>query len=173
MKKEKSPLAINAKRRIERRRADRFSQIRHQPQDLPRNVVYNDLPAISINPAAIPTMETRRQADSLFDSEIKQATTFKSSKIDDKKVHFQQVLHAVKQAIYHGGAILFPRNYAHPDFSKIRKQVLECAIEKGLFWPQYSPPGSPKMSRLLPMPKLREYAEIDPWKIAPDRKSVV
>lgn len=136
------------------------------PEEIPRDAVYNYLKAIAIDPNAKPTAETCRQADLLFER-IQQASKFKSSKLHDKRLWCQRLLHAAKRAMHHSGCIMHARNKSHPDFSQIRLQVIESAIETGLFLEHRSPPGSPKMSRLLPMPDLHEYAHADPWAFDP------
>ncbi|MCH8047382.1 MAG: hypothetical protein IID44_27085 [Planctomycetes bacterium] len=137
------------------------------PADIPRWVVYNHLKAISIDDAN-PTTETRRQADYLFEK-VQQASVFKSTKIGDKKAYLARVLHALKRAMYHEGCVLHPRNFHHDAFSKARLQVIEALIEIGMVFEHRSPKGSPKMSRLLPMPELEEYADADPWAFDPNQ----
>jgi hypothetical protein len=62
---------------------------------------------------------------------------------------------------------------AHPEFSRIRLQIIECAIEGGLLYGGHrSPPGSPKMSRLLAMPELNKYTKADPWTFEPNTNKI-
>jgi hypothetical protein len=135
---------------------------------IPRRAVYNDLPAFSINLDEQPAAATIRQADTLFEK-VRQATLFKQSKIQSKRQHLRHVLHALKRAMHSQGCVLHPRGKSHPDFSKARLQVIEAMIELELLYEHRSPPGSPKMSRLLPMPELLRYLERDPWEFDPER----
>lgn len=135
------------------------------PRDIPRDVVYNSLQAVSVDDSR-PTAETCRQADLLF-ARLQQAAVFKNSKLNDKRAYWRRVLHAAKRAIYHNGCVTYPRNYRHQDFSKARVQVIEAAIDSGLFYEHRSPKGSPKMSRLLPTSKLRKLGSADPWDFDP------
>ena len=155
---------------LRRDREERQRLVRKDPQSVPRWAVYEQLPAFSINDRKMPTAETQKHADKLFDERIRQASAFKSSKIEDKRLWFQHLLHTAKRAMYGNGAIQYPRNRNHPDFSKIKMQVVECAIEKGLLHEQRSPKGSPRMSRLLPMPVLNDCAAIDPWEFDPNNQ---
>lgn len=137
------------------------------PSEIPPRVVYNKLKAVAIDPAAKPTMETRRQADILFEK-VQQASVFKSSKVEDKRRYLHNVLHALKSAMYHQGCVMHPRSFHHPGFSKARLQVIEALIEMELVHEQPSPKGSPKMSRLLPLLELKKYADADPWTFDPN-----
>jgi len=119
---------------------------------------------------AKPTMETRRQAETLWNEEISKAACLKPYKLAEKLEYWIHLLHAMKRAMYHRGVVLNPRNYAHPDFAKVRLQVVEAAIERGLLWEQTSPPGAEKMSRLFALPPLRELLERDPLAFDPDEQ---
>lgn len=148
----KSDLAARTRQWCERQQREIDSNIellRTRPQDVSLQYLY-DAPVVFIDSDSIPTTKTRRQADRLFTERIMQASKFKTSKIEDKKRHWQQVLHAAKKAIHNDGTIAVRRNVAHADFSRIRLQVIECAVETGLLWERRSKPGSPKMTRIVP-----------------------
>lgn len=147
---------------------DLRNQVKHHPQVIPRVVVYNDLTVLSVDTTNTITTETRRQADILFDKKIKAASVFKSSKVSQKKSYWQQLYHTTKRAMHAGGCIMYSRNVAHPEYSEIRLQVILAAVEGGLLYEHRSPKGSPKMSRLLPMPVMNEYAQADPWSNEPN-----
>ena len=100
------------------------------PEDIPRDAVYNQLKSVTIE--GTPTSETRRQADLLFEKKIKKTAVFKTSKLVEKGAYWQNLVHALKRAIYHEGCVRYPRNKNHPDFSKARLQVIEAAIEADL-----------------------------------------
>ena len=150
------------------RHARRLEQHNH-PANIPRRAVYNELPAIAIDPAGQPTEAVRRQADVLFER-IKRAECFKTHKETDKRAYLENVLHACKQAMHLRGCVLLPRGKSHPEFSKARLQVIEAMIEEEIVYEHRSPPGSPKMSRLLPMPMLHRYADDDPWVFDPEQR---
>jgi hypothetical protein len=121
--------------------------------------VYNKLPAIPIE--GTPTSETCRQADRLY----------KSYKEHPKRIVLQKLLHAAKRALYHGGCVRYSRDRESPDCSVASLQIVDCAVEAGLFEEHRSPPGSPKMSRLLPMPELARFTEVDPWEFDPNENT--
>lgn len=158
-------------RRPDRHVRRRLAHCRH-PSQIPRISVYNDLPVITIDTDAILAMETQRQADILFEK-LRGTTVFKASKVEDKREYLRYVLHALKRALYHRGCVIYPRRKSHPEFSKVRLQVIEALIELDLVFEHRSPKGSPKMSRLLPMPELKKYADSDPWKFVPNVKRQV
>ena len=145
------------RRRWQKQYKDLLKQVRHHPREIPKVVVYNDLPAISINTTSNMTTETRRQADILFESKIKNASAFKSSKVSDKKEYWQNLFFTLKRTMHKHGTVMHNRNINHPECSKIRLQIIQCAIESRLVFEQRSPPGrSPKMSRLLDHLKTQE-----------------
>jgi hypothetical protein len=147
-----------------------IEQLRINPQKVPEPFLY-DQPMIPIEDKAKPTNTTKSHADKLFDEKIMKAKEFKTRKIAEKKRHWRQILHAAKKAIHADGTIGVVRNMASGSFSKIRLQVVKCAVETGLLWERKSKPGSPKISRLVPTIKLRKYTEVDPWAFDPDRQS--
>lgn len=114
------------------------------------------------------TTETRQQADAIFTKIIMQAASFKTHLIKDKKKHWQKIFHAAKQAIHHDGTIAVVRNVNNPYFSGTQVQVIDCAIEQGLFWEHRSKKGSPKMTRIVPIGDIREYSKMDPWTFDPE-----
>ena len=80
--------------------------------EISRNDVYNKLPAIPID--GEPTSETCRQADRLFDRSIRRTSAYKSYKEQSKRVFLQQLLHAAKRALYHGGCVRYSRDPKGP-----------------------------------------------------------
>lgn len=147
----------------------RLEALHGHPSNIPRHAVYNDLPPVHIDPTGRPTEAVRRQADVLFER-IKEAECFKTYKLADKRAFFQNVLHALKQAMHQRGTVLNHRNAKHPAWSKARIQVIEAMIEQEMVYEHRSPPGSPRASRLLPMPMLQRYADDDPWVFDPERR---
>lgn len=139
-----------------------------RPEDIPAGIIYNEMPWRTVNMKAEPAMETRRQAEALFDAEIAKASCFKPYKLAQKQEYWVQLVHSLKQAKYARGTVLLPRNVHHPDFARIRLQVVEAAIERGLLWERRSPKGSPKTSRLFPLPMLQQLVEHDPWQFDPN-----
>jgi|GEM_PF-4062618 len=137
-----------------------------EKKNIPRNVVYNEMPAIPID-ESVPTTETRRQADHLFEK-IRKTSTFKNSKIGEKRLFFQRLFHATKRAMQQNGCIRYSRNRSHA--KDIEIQVMDCAIEVGLFDSHRSPKGSPKMSRVVPLEPLTKYADHDPWEFDPNEQ---
>lgn len=140
-----------------------------RPEDIPPWIVYNKLRPFWVDMKTEPTMETRRQAQALFDDEISKADCFRPYKMAQKQEYWVRVLHWLKRAMYDRGVLLNPRNVHHPDFAKIRVQVLEAAIERGLLWERRSPKGSKKISRVGPMPRMQRLPEKDPWQFDPNR----
>ncbi len=129
--------------------------------DLEKWYVYNRLPAIAINQDN-PTMETRRQADILFDR-----LELRGYKRHDKREFFSRLVQAGKRAYHVRGCVMCPR---HPQLtSRARLQVIDAAADAGLFASYRSPPGSPRMSRLVPLMPLAEITEADPWTFDPVR----
>lgn len=51
----------------------------------------------------------------------------------------------------------------------MRLQVIDAAVEQGLFIEHRSPKGSPKSSRLVPHGKAVDHLASDPWEIEPNR----
>lgn len=140
-------------------------------QDVSRHAVYNLMKPIALaDDDATPTGETCRQADQLFDSEIKQAPSYRGYKEHEKRRIFQRLVHAAKRACYHHGCVMYSRDREQPGCTSILLQVIQCALERNLFVHHLSPPGSPKMSRLLPASKLNQITTIDPWEFDPSRE---
>lgn len=167
-KRKRKSVAEGTKRFREANLEERQRQVRHNPTDLPLWFIYNKMPVVAFDNDVVPTMETRRQADILFEK-FQQTPSFKPYKVQQKREHAARFLHALKKSMHKRGCILNPHCRNHPDYSKIRQQIIECAIEVGLVYEIRSPKGSPKMSRILPMPKLNEFTDADPWTFDPDR----
>ena len=148
-------------------RACAQSSWNESPDGLSRNAVYNQMKPVAIDFAASPTSETRRQADWLFDRKIRQAAAFKSMKEHDKRIFWHRLTNSLKRAIYEHGCVMSPRDHNSKESSHANLQVVECAVEAGLVRDVRSPPGSPKMSRLVPLRDLRRITECDPWSFDP------
>ena len=130
---------------------------------VPPHIVYNVLRSIPIDEGT-PTTGTQRQADTLFER-IRQAPSYKRSKHDEKRLNWQQLVHAATVAIFVNGCVRYPRNRKHITHTML--QIIDCAVEAGLFVAYRSPPGSPKMSRLIPLSPLRGCVLRDPNTIDP------
>ena len=172
-------------------RADFQSSWYTAGDNVARYVVYSERYTKPIWLDGEPTTETRRQADLLFDRYIKTAASYKAYKEQEKRNFFYVLVHAAKRALYYKGSVVYSREI-HRN-SKLRDQkcgdndprrsgpgpravyridlqVIACACESGLFSHYLSPPGSPKMSRLLPTQRIAQYTEIDPWTFDPPRQ---
>jgi len=136
------------------------------PADRERYRVFR-LPAVRIDTKAKITTETRRQADLLF-PELSKAGVFKTYKLHDKKKFFYALVHAAKLAKYRAGPVMFTRNERHPSWSVISQQVIDAAVEVGLFFEYRSEPQSKHWSRLVPTEKLVAFSSIDPWEVEPN-----
>jgi hypothetical protein len=132
--------------------------IRH----IPRLAVYNELPALAVGDSR-PTTKARRQADALFRTRIMKAAGFKAYKLADKQARFRHLYQAALRAVHLGGCVMHPLKPGRDGCTKAHIQVLEAAVETGLLHQHRSPPGSPMMSRYLPLSPLREHASTDPW----------
>jgi hypothetical protein len=144
--------------RTERRRRER-----------PRDAVYNDSPAVLIDTSAKVPVETCRQADRLFEDRVRNAAKLGQYKLSEKREYFRFLMHAAKRAQYHDGCVMVPRNINHPDCTKARLQVVDSAVETGVFLEHRSPPGSPKQSRLVPLAPVERHARAAPWEFDPER----
>ena len=74
-----------------------------QLTDLPRGVVYNDMPSVEIELTITPTMETRRQADSLWPQ-----LALGGRKLPDKQQFFHYLFNAGKRAWHQRGVVRYP-----------------------------------------------------------------
>jgi hypothetical protein len=128
--------------------------------DLPRYVVYNDMPAVAIDPSITPTMETRRQADKLWPR-----LALRGRKLADKHQFFHCLFHAGKRAWHQRGVIRYSRHLSQT--SRAHLEVIDAAVAAGLFASYKSPPGSPKMSRLVPLFDVAVATALDPWAFDP------
>ena len=136
------------------------------PSEIPRDAVYNELDAISIDLDAEATTETRRQADMLFDK-VKTAKVYRNAMAKPKLAFMVSTLHAFKRAMYHDGCVRYTRNKSDPEYRSIHIQVIDALRDLGLVHEHRSPKGAPKMSRLLAMPELQQYSNVDPWSFDP------
>jgi hypothetical protein len=127
---------------------------------------YNEQPAYFVDSSALPTTETNRQGDLVFTTLL--AALVKGYKIGAKQAFFRLLFHTAKVALYHGGVIAYTRNKNDPGFSEANIQVIEAAVKAKLFDEERSPPGSPKMSRLIPTKELAQFASADPWTFDPN-----
>ena len=123
-----------------------------------RDIIYNVLRAVPVDEGAS-TPATQLQADDLFER-IRQAPSYKRSKEPEKLLNWQQLFHAGTVAIFFNGCVRYPRNRRY--IKQTMLQVIACAVEAGLFVQYLSPPGSPKMSRLMPLSPIRERVLRDP-----------
>jgi hypothetical protein len=128
------------------------------PPRIPLDVVYNVLRSVPVDEGT-PTTATQRQADALFER-IRHAPSYKRSKETVKRDDWQQLFHASTVAIFLNGCVRYPRNRTH--IKQTMLQVIACAVEARLFVEYLSPSGSPKMSRLLPLSRLRGCVLRDP-----------
>ena len=106
-----------------------------------------------------PTTGTQRQADNLFER-IRHASSYKQSMHEVKRLAWHQLFHAGTVAVFLNGCVRYPRNRKH--IKQTMLQVIACAVEAGLFVEYLSPPGSPKMSRLIPLSAVRGSVLRDP-----------
>ncbi len=129
-------------------------------KDLPGHTVYNLMSSIELDMLAQPTTETCRQADLLWPR-----LEIGGRKGLEKRLFFYQLLHAGKLA-WHGNATV--RYYRRASMTKqIFLQVIDAAVQANLFANHRSPPGSPKMSRLVPLYDLALATDFDPWSFDP------
>jgi uncharacterized protein YbdZ (MbtH family) len=156
---------VSARRRLELR--DAQNVLGHLPQDIPRDAVYNDMKPISVNTRQKLTEHTMEQADALFDSTITSQARFRNVRVTAKRTYFRSLVQTGQRAMHGHHCIMIPRNKNHPEFSKLRQQVIDCAVDSGLFFEHRSPKGAPKMSRLLPTAELSRMADTDPWAFDP------
>jgi hypothetical protein len=117
---------------------------------------------------AFPIADNNKPTDSIAKisahvfQEIAKAPCFKQRKMAAKEAYWQRVHQALLQAHWHCGCVKLSRNGADPGYS-LKTQVIEAAQATGFIHQTRSPKGSPKMSRLIPTPKLLGTDPIDPW----------
>jgi hypothetical protein len=121
--------------------------------------------AVTIREATLPR-ELRREVAHLFE-EIKAAGLLKNRKIAEKKGFFGLLFLAGLRANYHGACVRYPRNFHHPECSRLRLRVVDAAVKVGLFEECRSLRGSPFESRLVPMGALTDQSRDDPWSFDP------
>ena len=112
------------------------------------------------------TTETRKQGDLIYDS--LDITGYKET---TKREILRQLLHTAKIANYQEGIIRYSRNKNGRDYSQIELQIIDKMVEDGYFIEQRSPPGSPKMSRLIPTNSLTKFLTVDPWTFDPPEET--
>ncbi len=135
-------------------------------REIPPYTVYNKLPAVSIDLKEDVPMETRDQADSLF-AKLRP----RGKKGDEKQAFFRNLILAAKRAVWANGCIMYSRNTGTT--KRIYIQVVDSAVNEGLFREHRSPRGSRKMSRLLPLSPIVElFGSIDPWEFDPEVEKV-
>ncbi len=77
------------------------------------------------------------------------------------------LIYTGKRAWHVRGVVRYPR---HPEKTSLAHlQVIDAAVEAGLFAHYKSPPGSPKTSRLVPLFDVAVETEIDPWAYDPEQ----
>jgi hypothetical protein len=168
--------------------ASEWQESWYRPDGMPtRKAIYSD-DTTPIWIDGTPTSETCRQADRLFDRFVKTAPAYGGYKEFDNRQFCHRLLHAGKRAAYYNGCIVYSREIhrnkqrelqicgdndppspgpARPFVFSTDLQVIECCVQSGLFHEERSPPGSPKMSRLIPTFALSHCVEIDPWAFEP------
>lgn len=138
-----------------------------------REYVYEAMKAVSIDENAKINTGTRRQADLLFE-QIRKEEVLGPYKMEDKKTFFQHLYQTAKIADYYDGCIMVARNKNHPEYSKIRLQVIQASINVDFFREVRSFRRAQKMTRIIPTLKLTETMSDDPWEFDPDdRKQFV
>src|SRR5262249_50283135 len=113
--------------------------------------VYTELRAFKFSDGSArgATTETLRQADRLFDTLVAHSPVLKHKKLAQKRADFQRLFTVGKKADYYGGCVMYPRNHNDPDWSSLRQQVVDAAVDAGVFTEVRSKKGNPKMSRLI------------------------
>jgi hypothetical protein len=158
-----------AHRRMRRLIEDLCECYETSPRDIPPVIVYNELRCYAVNVDAEPSATVRALMNALW-PEIQQAPSYRQGgemPTLHKRCFLLNLLHTAHVAAYHKGCIRYPKGPGSEGFRSINVQVVDCAVEQGLFigWP--SPAGSPKMSRLIPTPKLQKLMQADPWQFDP------
>ncbi len=124
--------------------------------------VFNDLPTITLGGKA--TQRCRHQARVLYEQmNVK-------GYVDKRKLeHFITLVVTAKRAIHQRCGIRYSR--AKSKSTRAQLQVIDAAIAAGYFEPFRAPKGAPRMSRLIPTPKLAALADMDPWSYDDTRPS--
>lgn len=130
-----------------------------QKRDISRDAVYNSYPAFPVNLTAQVSPEVQRDADRLFDTF---AAALAGRKIREKRVYWHRLFHTALRAAQANGCIRVSRNLSTE--KRIHVQVVDAAVGAGLFLEHRSPPGSPKMSRLLSLAPIEKHVKLDPWR---------
>lgn len=155
LRRKASPL-----RRVKQRR----DQWNRDKANMPKWVIYEVLPSWEVDYAATTTMETRRQADQLFERIKPFLEGYKQA---DKRAAVECILHAAKRAVQSNGCLRIDRNRNHRNTSEIRLQVIDAMVKAGLVHECRSKKGSPKKTRLLLLIEMEELIERDPWEHDP------
>jgi hypothetical protein len=129
---------------------------------IPPAVVYKDLPAVEVHKGSA-SPKTRQLVDAILWEKIATAEGVKSYKPEEKKAYLADILQAAFRAIHCEGCIRHPLKPGRDGCTKLHIQVLKAMVKVGLLREVRSPPGSPMMSRYLPLSALRQFAFIDPW----------
>lgn len=130
------------------------------------------LPVLNTDKTIKTTTKCRRQADLAFD-ELKRASCFKNKKVDDKRRLFHKLFCFMKRAAHSHVTIMNPRNKNHKGWSVIRQQVVDAAVEVGMFKEYRRPPGGGKTGRLIPTKKFLKCMDADPWEFDDFRHPLV
>jgi hypothetical protein len=140
--------------------------LRVQEEEDRRNVYR--MRSVLLDPEARPTTETLRQGDLIFD-----ALPLPGYKREEKRRLVRAFLHAGKRAASLDAVVRYCRTKGSLHYSGTVLQVAEALVGAGYFEETRSRPGSKKMSRLRPTPKLVGTARVDPWTVEEPSKKLV
>jgi hypothetical protein len=157
----------SARLRVELRRLGYTIQGERDVTYIPLSVIYNDLPAVWLTRHSKLTHEAIRQADRMFDR-LQSAPSFARWKVQAKREFFIRTLYpSLRQTSHVHGCLVYNKHRSKTP--EIHLQVIQAAAEAGLVRNVVSRPGSPKLSRLLPLPDLESGFSVDPWSFDADR----
>src|SRR5262249_2024302 len=111
----------------------------HQEKDRARRErkrIFQDLDAVPFATRITLSTGQRRRADSLF-----AALACPGYKRDEKRQEFALLFQSLLQAHCLGGAVMFPRNKNNPEYSGIRLQMIDLAVDHGYAREVRSSPG--------------------------------
>ena len=95
----------------------------------------------------------------MFDDKIRRF--LKRSKRKDKREFWRCLYPSLRQASWDDSCVAYDRNLHKT--TKLRLQVIQAADCANLVHNVVSLPGSPKTSRLLPLPDMEKHFSADPW----------
>lgn len=118
--------------------------------DRPRGDIYGCPDPVPVGDS--PSFDTSR-ADELFDAEIRSSPLFKNHSVGSKLREWQCLFISLACAHRANTCVRYPRaNNAQA--TRARRNVVECALDRGLIREERSPAGAPKESRLVALPKI-------------------